>query len=313
MLDEFVEEQKIAITILKNAINQNQFSHAYLLETNGYIKVEEIAISFSKYLLCPNNYSNHDKCGSCNQCQLIDQKIFSEIKIIEPDGLWIKKEQLDILQKELMQTAIQSKYRVYIIKNAEKMNTSAANSILKFLEEPVPNLIAILITDNRYQLLDTIISRCQIISFLKQKKIGESMLEKIENTISIPSTLDKHNIEKYVKTVVKFIEIIENKHEITLLYTQNLWHEIIDTSDKMLFAFEAIILFYKDVLNIKIKNKLDFYDEFEDIIRQISNKNTIKKLISKMNISIQTKEKLKLNVNQNLLIDEFILEVGCDL
>ena len=62
---------------------------------------------------------------------------------------------------------------LFIIYNAEKLNTSSANTILKFLEEPEENIIAVLTTDNRYQVLDTILSRCQNLVFapnLKENK-----------------------------------------------------------------------------------------------------------------------------------------------
>ena len=53
--------------------------------------------------------------------------------------------------------------RIYIIKDCDKMNKQASNSLLKFLEEPVPGIIAILMTNHIGKLLDTIISRCQLI------------------------------------------------------------------------------------------------------------------------------------------------------
>lgn len=312
MLDEFVLDQKIVTTILKNAVEKDRYSHAYLFETNGYKNANAVALAFAKYLSCPNHFSNNKSCVNCTQCKLIDQNAFSEIKIIEPDGLWIKKEQLDSLQAEFMQTAIQSKYRIYIIYNAEKMNASASNSILKFLEEPAPNIIAILITDNMYQLLDTIVSRCQIISFAKNDETKNNMIEKIADSIYVPSTLDKSTLDKYIETVIHFVEYYESKKENTLLNTQNLWHNVIDDRDKTLMAFEMMLLLYKDVLNVKMNRKVECYDEIISSLKSISEKNSIKNIIEKINKIHSTKEKIKLNMNQNLLIDEFILEMRCN-
>lgn len=308
MLDEFVIDQKIVITILKNSIEKNRFSHAYLFETNGYKDANKLALSFAKYLLCPNHYSNQNKCVNCTQCKLIDENAFSEIKIIDPDGLWIKKEQLDELQKEFMQTAVQSKYRVYIIHDADKMNPSAANSILKFLEEPAPNIIAILLTDNMYQLLNTIISRCQIISFKKNNESNHTMNEKIANAIYIPVTVDKLNIDKYISTIIKFIEKLESSGREVLLNTQSLWHTIFDDRDKMLMAFELLLLFYKDFLNYTLNRPITFFDN-TSTMQLISEKNTILTITKKIKIINQMREQIKLNVNQNLLLDKFILKM----
>lgn len=311
MLEEFKQDQKIVFTILTNAVEKNKYAHAYLFETNGYKKANEMALAFAKYLLCPNHYLNNLCCVNCTQCTQINQNTFSEIKIIEPDGLWIKKEQMDILQKDFMQTAVQSNLRIYIIHNAEKMNTSAANSILKFLEEPEPNIIAILITDNRYQLLSTIISRCQIVSFAKNDEKDHTMLEKIMDYIYLPSTVDKLELEKYVTTIVHFVEYFESKGNDTLLSMQSLWHNFINDREKNLMAFEMILFLYKDILNIKMKRTIEVYNDFENIIEKISDKNTIEQLIRKIKIIHEFKEKIKLNVNQNLLMDEFLLEMGC--
>lgn len=311
MLDEFVSEQKIVSTILKNAVEKGRYSHAYLFETNGYKNASQMALAFAKYLLCPKHYTNSEKCESCLQCKQIDQNTFSEIQIIEPDGLWIKKEQLDQLQKDFMQTAVQSSYRIYIINNAEKMNVAASNSILKFLEEPEPNIIAILLTDNMYQLLNTIVSRCQIISLKKNDEKGHTMIEKIENHLYIPSTVDKPRIEQYVETVVHFVEYYENKKEDTLLHTQSLWHHMIEDREQFLLAFELMQLLYKDILNVKLGRRINIYEQYDTIIQKISLKNTISNLIKKINIIQQLKEKIKLNGNQNLLLDEFILEGRC--
>ena len=88
--------------------------------------------------------------------------------------------QLDILQKKFETKALESDKRVYIINYADKMNSSSANSILKFLEEPEPDIIAILIADNRYQLLDTIVSRCQLINLVNINMINyDTTLENI--------------------------------------------------------------------------------------------------------------------------------------
>ena len=70
---------------------------------------------------------------------------YPEIKIIEPDGMWIKKEQLMELQEEFNKTAIEGSKRIYTILECEKLNKQAANSILKFLEEPNDDIIALLV------------------------------------------------------------------------------------------------------------------------------------------------------------------------
>ena len=68
------------------------------------------------------------------------------------------------LQKEFKNKSLYDNKKIYVIKEAEKLNASSANTILKFLEEPEKDIIAFLITTNRYKVIDTILSRCQILS-----------------------------------------------------------------------------------------------------------------------------------------------------
>ena len=73
---------------------------------------------------------------------------YTELKIVKPNGQFIKKEQLLELQNSVLNKPVEANKIIYIIKNAERLNSSSANSILKFLEEPEDNIIAILLTDN---------------------------------------------------------------------------------------------------------------------------------------------------------------------
>ena len=129
MLDSFIEEQPIAYKILKNSIINNKVSHAYIIESNGYSKSFDLALSFAKYLLCPNNYTNNSSCEDCGQCLKINNNEFLELKIIEADGQWIKKSQLEELQLDFSKKSVVGNKKIYIIKDADKLNVSSSNSL----------------------------------------------------------------------------------------------------------------------------------------------------------------------------------------
>lgn len=316
MLDEYEVEQSKVVKILKNSILKDKISHAYLFETNGYKNKKNVALAFAKMILCPYHYSNNKDCVNCTQCKNIDKNIFPEIKIIEPDGLWIKKEQLDVLQKEFSEKSILSNKKIYIINNADRLNKSASNSILKFLEEPEENIIAILITDNMYQLLNTIISRCQIISFTREHNISTTtFVEKIKNFINISEK--KQNTDEtilaQVEQVIEFIKYYEKNKIDTILKTQKLWHNNFKEKDDILFAINVMILFYQDILNYKLDRNIKIFNPFEEQIRELANNNTTMSLTKKMNILIQSKQKINVNINASLFIDKIIMDLErCD-
>lgn len=315
MLDEYQTNQKIIYKILKNAIKKDRLSHAYLFETKGNDDAFNMALSFAKYILCPYNYSEKSNCGNCTQCDKITKNIFSELKIIEPDGLWIKKEQLEDLQKEFSYTAVEASKKVYIIKQADRLNPSAANSILKFLEEPEPNIIAILLVDNLYQVMDTIISRCQIINFNKNINIKNlDYINKIKHLVKVPE-FDQENQEEIIKekidSIIKFINNIEIKKLDSIIYTKKLFHDIFKEKNEVIFAFDIIILYYKDLINEKINRDKEIFIDINT--NQITSNNTLQALNKKLLILVNTKDKINYNANTNLLIDKLIIElVGGD-
>lgn len=165
-MNNLTDIQNKFVSYIEKIMISNKLSHAYLIETEDSSTEFPLVLLFVKMILCPLEINKCDKlnCSKCNVCRLIDEKNFPDFEIIEADGNQIKKNQLLELKDEFQKTSLIGKRRVYVIKDAEKLNPSSANTILKFLEEPEENIIAILLTRNRYQVLDTILSRCQILT-----------------------------------------------------------------------------------------------------------------------------------------------------
>ena len=165
-MNNLTDIQNKFVSYIEKIMMSNKLSHAYLIEMEDSSTEFPLVLLFVKMILCPLEINKCDKlnCSKCNVCRLIDEKNFPDFEIIEADGNQIKKNQLLELKDEFQKTSLIGKRRVYVIKDAEKLNPSSANTILKFLEEPEENIIAILLTRNRYQVLDTILSRCQILT-----------------------------------------------------------------------------------------------------------------------------------------------------
>lgn len=322
MLEDYIDIQPIAYKILKNSVCKGHISHAYLIETNEYPKKMDFAIAFAKFLLCKDHQTMDKNCKHCRLCERISHGNFTELKIIEPDGLWIKKEQLEELQQEFSKKSIESENKIYIINGAEKMNLSAANSILKFLEEPEPGIIAILLTDNIYQLLDTIISRCQIVSLKKssgdipyEKTLCDSpMIFKIAklyaaNIDELKLLLDDNQYKLMIESAIKFVNGYEEKHRNVLIDMNQLWNSVFQDKEKLMFGLDIIVLYYKDMLNIKLRRPIEIFAELNDILIRLAKDNTVDQICDKIKIVMASKHKIKYNMNQNLLMDKLVLEL----
>jgi len=318
MLDEFQIEQSIVYKTLVNSIKNNKCSHAYLIDSNGYSKSLDLAVAFAKYILCPNNYTNCEKCANCSQCINIDNREFIELKIIEAEGQWIKKNQLEELQLEFSKKSFLGNKKVYIINGAEKLNVSTSNSLLKFLEEPEEGIVAILITNNINQLLDTIISRCQILKLNSLKNNVGNILERLGNNLynnKIDIEVYTKNEENLIKIerIIDFIKYYEDNHINTLIYINKIWNRYFKERQEILNAFSILLLFYKDVLNYKLNKEIIIFEEYVNVLEYIAQKNKIDVIISKINVIMNLKEKIKFNINNNSLMDKLLLDLeGCE-
>ena len=308
MLNDFISDQAIAYKIFKNSIIKNKLSHAYLINTNGYHKGFDFAKAFAKYLLCPNNETGSHECSVCH---LIDNNSYSEFKVIEADGLWIKKEQTDELQEMFSMKSLSGR-KVYIINGVENLNISASNSILKFLEEPEEGIVAILITDNIYKVLGTIVSRCQVVNLNNVQVKSDDMLLNVGNQLYNDSDKisefvnDSESINR-IGHVIDFIEYLYSNKLDTLVYINKYWNDFFKGKDDYLFAFNIMIMFYSDVINYKMGNDI-VLSEFKSNIEKFSelDYNIINKIL---NLIMEVREDLYSNVNLNLLMDKFIIKM----
>lgn len=170
---EQMSDQWKALRILKHALGSGKISHAYLFHGPSGTGRLAMARAFAKALFC--TAGGDDACGVCLECRKFEHGNQTDLITVVPDGHSIKIDQIRELQRDLSYRNSGTKWKIYMIEQADKMTQAAANSLLKFLEEPVSPVVAILITDNGQAVLPTIRSRTQWVPFLPMSP--EAMLE----------------------------------------------------------------------------------------------------------------------------------------
>lgn len=286
-MKEFLESQEIAYKILNNAYNSKKIASAYLIDDNGTKQGFKLACSFCELL--------------------IDSKIelSANVLIIEPNGQFIKKEQINEIKEKFSTKAIIGERKVYIIKNAERLNQSSSSALLKFLEEPESNIIAILVTDNINQVLETIKSRCVIVPLIHKKISKESTIEKIKDSIFLTESVDI--TKDQVEEAINFLEYVDKNKIKSLLHLKKvLKSNKFDKNDTILL-FNIMLLFYKDVLEYKTLQNLSIFDDYLTNIKNISFNNKNEQIIAKIKLIIEVLDDLKYNVNIPMEFDKFIL------
>lgn len=309
MFDKYKSGQPVAIKFLENICEKKIYSHAYLFEKNGNNIVLDIAKDFAKTIFCDSN----DYFDS-NLCRRIDEGNFLDLKIINPDGLVIKKNQMDELQKEFSTKPIEAQKKIYIINDADKLNTSASNSILKFLEDPAEDIIAILIVDNIYNLLPTIISRCQLISFTNNKlqfgqadKYSRIALTIFSDSEETKNFLGNNSKLQIVDNAIEFARCTFNKIDDLFYFIPNGYNEVVKEKKDAIIYFESLILIYKDVINLILNRNIVIYQEDVELIESLSKKFNLEKLCVIIDNLLKLKNDISFNLNLNLLLDKLII------
>jgi DNA polymerase-3 subunit delta' len=125
------------------------------------------ALHTAQALLCQQSAMSGDPCETCHACRLVKTLAHPNVYHVTPEkeGHAIKVDQIRELAEFVQQSSFQGEYRIVIIRPAHSMNMSAANALLKTLEEPASGAILILVTELAGQLPATIRSRCQRILF----------------------------------------------------------------------------------------------------------------------------------------------------
>lgn len=226
-MSDLTYAEKKFIDYTNQIIKSNKLSHSYLIEIDSYEENFSFIYSFIKKILCPLESSHYSKlnCGQCNICRLIDENNYPDLEVIEANGSWIKKGQLLDLKSEYQNKSLLDNSRIYIIKEADKLNPAAANTILKFLEEPEEGIIAILLTNNRYTVLDTILSRCQILS-LKNNLVSLIIEDKLVDFIRF--LVDGKALFINYKMIYETILTDKNQAKSILLELENLFIAYLD-------------------------------------------------------------------------------------
>ncbi len=159
-----IQGQEKAIAVLQSAVRHQRVPQAYVFSGHEGVGKKFTALMLAKALNCRETHD--DACERCISCQKINSGNHPDVRILEPDGQFIKIDQIREMQKDVGYKPFEGRRKVYILDHAETMRPEAANALLKTLEEPPDECLIILVTANVYALLPTVLSRCQFVRFV---------------------------------------------------------------------------------------------------------------------------------------------------
>ena len=264
------------IEIIQNEFDENKNSHIFLIETDNITNATNEVKRIISYAL------KADKLVE----EQIKSENYIELTIIRSNGNTIIKDDILRLQEQIKTKPILSSKKFYIIIEAELLNESASNKLLKTIEEPQDDVYGFLITENISALLPTIKSRCQIEQLFYNEKSYQQdyMQEEIEIADNLIKIIETGKFKDYV------------------IYKNNMAaNELIKTKGK------SVANIIKDYYNISCNLKKGNLST--ETINIIKKNNPFKELIYKAKYMNNLLNKNTLNMNIELLIDKIIIEL----
>lgn len=322
--DDIIGHDKI-IQNLKDIIINDKVVHAYLFRGAKSLGKSSIANIFAKTLLCEKKGSS--PCNKCSACIKFDHGNHPDFSMIESEGKYIKKGQIDEIQNSINLFPYEGDKKVYIIKDANNMTVEAQNSFLKTLEEPPNHAIIIMTCVNSYNLLPTIVSRTQIFTFfpVASTKIKEALINKYEvkeeeaefitsfsNGI-VGMALKEYRTQKFKDLRNKIISIVTNLIKDVDYNIFEVTEFFIENKDDLDQILDILLIWLRDLLIIKLTNVNNKYiiinkDKYDILISQ-AEKITKNKLTDIVDIVEEAKYNIKANANSKLNLDVMLLRL----
>ncbi len=152
---------------LQMAVREGRLGHALLFSGPEGVGKRQFALAVAKTLNCPEAATMPlpDSCDVCPSCRKFDRGEHMDFYFVRPETSFLKIEQIRLLCEQVHRKPFEARRRVFLIDGAEAMTESAANALLRTLEEPPSESVLILVTCHLERLLPTIRSRCQIYHF----------------------------------------------------------------------------------------------------------------------------------------------------
>lgn len=319
--NEIQKFQNDVARIMTNSHQLNRVSHAYIFEGPNGTKKSSTAFLFAKSLLCTNP-QGFNPCNECHNCRRVDNRTHPNLFHVKPQGKVIKKEQIQSLINEFSKASLEAGPRIYIIEEADKLNLTSANTLLKTMEEPGLDIYQILITENFNSLLKTITSRAETLHFkpidkeiIRRQLIENDIMPNVANAIS-EYTVDMGSAIKIAQDedMVSIINLVIDIHRAfldkktsSILLFKDQSQKILDNLDFTDFFLTLMIVYEKDVLNVQLRHTEDicFSDEVT-IIEQLTEKMPQKFIEQNITKMLGLKTRLKYNINNKLAFDKML-------
>lgn len=310
------------INYFQNAIRIQKFSHAYILNGEDGMGKNLLASIFAAALQCEAHDVN--PCGVCKSCLQAVSGNHPDIKHITHEKASISVDDIrNQLNNDVQIKPYSSKYKVYIIDEAEKLTEQAQNALLKTIEEPPEYAIILLLTNNSNLFLETIVSRCVNLNLkaVPKESIKKYLMEQVKvpdyqaelsatfSNGNLGKAIQLSNSEEFSFMKEEVVRLMKSVDDYELSQIMETIKKIAENKSVIHSYLDLILIWYRDVLMFKATmdaNLIFYKDEVQDIKKQGSNKSfeALDHIIKELE---DTKKRLLANVNFEIAMELLLL------
>lgn len=323
LYNDIVGHEKI-IEQLKNSVKTDKVSHAYIFNGEDGSGKKMMARAFAQALLCERGAD--EGCGECPSCKKVASGNNGDLIWVTHEKATIGVDDVrDQLVGDIQIKPYSSRYKIYVVDEAEKLTVQAQNAVLKTIEEPPEYSVIIFLTNNDQVFLPTILSRCVTLNF---RPVRDSLVEEYlcrkhgltEYEAKMCAAYAQGRIGKAV--LLADSQDFRNIRDDALNLVRNVYsYDIADLLDAVKKVSEYKIsiydyidilqMWYRDVLLFKVTkdlNNLVFIDEANQIRKQASQSSYegIENILRGFEVC---KARLAANVNFDLAIELMLLNI----
>ena len=310
---------------LQNAITMDKISHAYIINGPDKSGKKMLAEAFAMALQCETGGT--DGCMECHSCK-------QAMNHNQPDIIYVSHEKPNTISVDDIRSQVNndigikpysSKYKIYIVDEAEKMNVQAQNALLKTIEEPPAFAVILLLTTNADTFLPTILSRCVTLNIkvVPDEKIKKFLMKEYQipdYQADVCVAFAQGNVGKAIQLAVSsdfnelkaaVLQLMKRLDDIEIYEMGAAIKQINEYKLTINDYFDLMMIWYRDILLFKATgdvNGLIFKDEVYDIKRQ-AEKSSYRGIENILEALHKAQIRLNANVNFDLVIELLLLTI----
>lgn len=320
-----VKKQPEISELFSKLIRKNTLQHAYIFEGVAGAGKYEMATWVAQGLFCQNPAEDGSPCLECNQCLRIQEEGHPDVSVLEPDGASIKVRQVRATKDEFSKSGMESRKKILIVRQMDKMTISAANSLLKFIEEPEGEITIMLLTTEVQQLLPTIVSRSQIIHFPVRDiktRIEDIIAKEVpghaatllayltQDTEEALRIYEDEKFSKLAEMVWQWFKLLNKKDDQAFIFVQTTVMPLVDNREMSSLILDLLILIYRDLMSVCFEQeRVLAFSKQENKLKQLATRTMKNELTENLTALLDGKKKLTRYVTAQGVFEQITLKI----